>query len=213
MPSPNHGDLDSALLQIAEIRAQISRARSFRGYRAATVAATGVFAVISALIQSIVVPSPSTTPGAFVLLWVIAASCALLVTAWELARNYHYLPTPVSAQNTIAAVESFLPCLIAGGIITALLSRNRLDAAWMLPGLWAIFFSQGVFAARKLLPNPIFWVGVWYLLAGAFWLAVPTAEWALSPWSMGGTFGIGQFIAAFVMYYTLERTNDIHDAE
>ena len=78
----------------------------------------------------------------------------------------------------------------------------------MLPGLWAILFSLGVFASFRLLPRPTYWVGVYYLMAGACCLAWAQGEAAFSPWAMGLTFGIGQFLAAAILYWNLERDHE-----
>jgi hypothetical protein len=75
----------------------------------------------------------------------------------------------------------------------------------MLPGLWAICFSLGVFASCRLLPRPVFWVGVHYLVSGTIVLAIGNGTYALSPWLMAGTFGVGQLLAAGILYYSLER--------
>jgi len=76
-----------------------------------------------------------------------------------------------------------------------------MDAA----GLWAMLFSLGIFASFRLLPRATFWVAVYYLMASAFCLAWGQGEWAYSPWAMGLTFGVGQLLAAAVLYWTLER--------
>ena len=75
----------------------------------------------------------------------------------------------------------------------------------MLPGLWQILFGLGIFASCRLLPRPIFWVAVFYLGTGLALLAVAHGESALSPWWMGLPFGVGQMLAAIVLYCTLER--------
>ncbi len=78
----------------------------------------------------------------------------------------------------------------------------------MLPGLWSVLFSLGVFASYRLLPRATFWVAVWYLAAGAACLAWAQADAALSPWAMGVPFGVGQSVAAAILYWTLERSHD-----
>jgi len=75
----------------------------------------------------------------------------------------------------------------------------------MLPGLWAILFGLGVFASSQLLPRPTFWIGVHYLASGTICLVLGGGAAALSPWMMAGTFGLGQLLAALILYYTLER--------
>jgi hypothetical protein len=71
----------------------------------------------------------------------------------------------------------------------------------MLPGLWELIFSLGVFASCRFLPRQMFGVGVWYLAAGLFCLAAGAAAHALSPWMMGIPFGIGQILVAAVLQF------------
>jgi hypothetical protein len=47
----------------------------------------------------------------------------------------------------------------------------------------------------------MFAVGVWYLAAGLFCLTVGSATRALSPWSMGIPFGVGQLLVAAVLQF------------
>ncbi len=65
-----------------------------------------------------------------------------------------------------AAVEQFLPCVVVGLLLTVVLMRVAPQDAWMLPGMWAVIFSLGVFASCRFLPRQMFAVGAWYLAAG-----------------------------------------------
>jgi hypothetical protein len=78
----------------------------------------------------------------------------------------------------------------------------------MLPGLWQVIYSLGIFASCRLLPRSMFGVAVFYLLAGLCTLALAQGERALNPWAMGLPFSVGQLLAATVLYRTLERDHD-----
>ena len=58
----------------------------------------------------------------------------------------------------------------------------------MLPGIWQIIFSLGVFSSCRFLPRPMVAAGVWYLLTGLICLSLGDTR-ALSPWAMGIPFG------------------------
>jgi hypothetical protein len=58
-----------------------------------------------------------------------------------------------------------------------------------------------------LLPRATFWVGVYYMLAGLVVLVWAREEWAFSPLAMALPFGLGQFLAAGILYWTLERNH------
>jgi hypothetical protein len=112
-------------------------------------------------------------------------------------------------EITWLAVEQFVPCLAAGALLTVVLVRSAPESLWMLPGLWQILFSLGVFASCRLLPRATFGVAVFYLAAGLTCLALARGEAALSPWAMGVPFGVGQWLAAGVLYSTLECRDDL----
>jgi hypothetical protein len=78
----------------------------------------------------------------------------------------------------------------------------------MLPGLWSIFFSLGIFASYRLLPKATFWIGVFYMMAGILGLLWARDAFAFSPWAMGLSFGVGQLASAAILYWTLERNSD-----
>jgi hypothetical protein len=101
---------------------------------------------------------------------------------------------------------------VAGATVTYVIVKFAREQVWMLPGLWAVIFSLGVFASRRLLPAATFWVAAFYLLAGLAMLA-RGQEHALSPWFMGGTFGAGQFLAAGILYWCLERDHHVEEQQ
>jgi len=98
-----------------------------------------------------------------------------------------------------SAVEQFLPALAVGMLLTVVLMRCAPQVLWMLPGLWAISFSLGIFASCRFLPRPMFAVGLWYLAAGLVCLVVESGPRELSPWAMGIAFGAGQLLVALVL--------------
>jgi hypothetical protein len=111
-------------------------------------------------------------------------------------------------QVTWMAIGQFVPCLVAAAAVTLVIVRVAPLSAWLLPGLWQVFFSQGVFASCRLLPRPAFAVGVFYLGAGIVTLLLARGPYALSPWAMALPFGMGQLLAAAVLYWTLERSRE-----
>jgi hypothetical protein len=95
--------------------------------------------------------------------------------------------------------------VVAGALTTIVIVQSAPDSGWMLPGLWGLFFSLGVFASCRLLPRPTFWIAGYYLLSGVLCLVLARGPAALSPWAMALMFGPGQLFSAAVLYWTLER--------
>ena len=54
---------------------------------------------------------------------------------------------------TMLAVDQFVPCLVAGALVTYAIGKFAGDIVWIMPGLWAVLFSLGVFASRRFLPR------------------------------------------------------------
>lgn len=199
-------ELDEALGRISDIRAQIARTQTFRGFRSATVGFSGLLGIAAAVFQSLWIPDPLAMPWMYVDLWAAVAIVSILVVAAEQTYRCRLENSPLKTHLTLLMVRQFVPCLFAGGVLTYVLPTFAPEAVWMLPGLWAILFSQGIFATCRLLPQEVFWVGVYYLVTGTFCVAWGS-QTLLAPWMMAVTFGGGQLLSAAILYYTLERTH------
>jgi hypothetical protein len=117
-------------------------------------------------------------------------------------------PSGLARQTTLFAVELFLPCVLAGAVVTLVLARFAQEAAWTLPGMWCVLFSLGLFASYRLLPRPIFLVALFYLVCGGVNLYWARGDAAFSPWAMAVPFGLGQWVTAAILYWKLERDDE-----
>jgi hypothetical protein len=201
-------DLQEALTQISEIRQQVAQSETFRGYRAAPVAFSGAVACLAAAFQYVLLPEPALNVRAYLLLWIGAALLSMLVTGLAMIWYCRRSTYPLSRHNTMLAIGQFSPSVIAGALVTFVIYQQIEPAQPLLPGLWSIFFGLGIFASYRLLPKATFWVGVFYITAGVLCLVLAREAWAFSPWAMGIPFGLGQFLSAAILYWTLERKND-----
>jgi len=192
-------DLHKALSEISAIRGQIARGAEFRGYGPTTVAATGLLAVLAAAVQTLCVPAPQRMILAYLAIWVSTAALSLLITAVETITRARRLHHGLAMQMIQSAAEQFLPAIVAGLLLTVVLLRHGPASLWMLPGLWQIVFSLGVFASCRFLPRAMFLAGIWYLCCGLMYLALGAGTGALAPWTMGLPFGIGQLLIAAVL--------------
>lgn len=219
-------NVHDALSQIADIRQQVARAQSFRGYRAATTAFTGVMAILTAGLQAMLLPEPHVkavvevaeasvsrygpvAPGDFridhyLYLWFIAAMVSLAVVGAEMWVRVRKSDSDLQRDLTAAAVEQFVPALVAGLLLTIVIVQFAFDSAWLLPGLWMILFAMGVFASRRVLPRFASVIAGFYLMAGLVVIALQK-EAGLHAWTMGAVFGIGQTAAAGMLWITERR--------
>src|SRR5947209_102502 len=114
-------ELRDALTQISEIREQMARVEVFRGYRSITVAFSGLVAFIAAILQPLLAPRPQDRVQPYLLLWLSAAVISMVAVGIEMYLRGRR--SALQARVTILAVELFLPCLIAGAMLTWVLMR------------------------------------------------------------------------------------------
>jgi len=81
---------------------------------------------------------------------------------------------------------------------------------WILPGLWQVLVSLGIFASVRSLPRSVALAGGWYFVAGFGVLLLASQSHALSPWTMGLPFVIGQWLMAAILYVASGET-DVED--
>ncbi|REK19567.1 MAG: hypothetical protein DWQ37_00420 [Planctomycetota bacterium] len=198
-------ELREALMQIAEIRRQMSKADVFRGYRSAPVAVSGLLAVCGAVVQPYVAPDPISHLATYLALWIGMAVLSVAAVAVEMGVRMHLTHDWTYLEPTRLAVEQFIPPMLAGILVTVVLVRHAPENVSLLPGLWQILFSLGIFASARLLPRPIFAVAAFYLFTGIVALLWARDGFSLEPWCMGVPFAVGQLSSAAILYWTLER--------
>jgi predicted benzoate:H+ symporter BenE len=113
------------------------------------------------------------------------------------ARRIH---STLSDAMIRMAVEQFLPSIVAGLLLTMVVLGSVPNAAWMLPGIWQVVFSLGIFSSCRFLPKPMVVAGAWYLLTGLTCIAIGNVQ-AFSPFAMGIPFGIGQLLIAVILLF------------
>jgi hypothetical protein len=200
-------DLYKALGDISSIRRLMANTTEFRGYGPATLAATGVFAMVAAVAQARWVPDPVRHLSAYLAIWISTAVLSAALTGMQMYTRTRRLHSGLSNEMLRLAVEQFLPAVAAGLLVTIVLQRYVPSAAWMLSGLWLVIFSLGVFSSCRFLPRPMIAAATWFLLTGLSALAMGGAR-ALSPWVMGISFGAGQLLVAAILQFSTSEGGD-----
>ncbi len=200
-------DLDKALADIFAIRSQIAAGTAFRGYGPAAVAATGGLALLTMLLQLLWLDDPTAHPLAFFLSW-FATACVSAALVWiemrARSRRHH---SGLADAMVHQAVEQFLPAGAAGAALAVVSWRFAPDTLWMLPGLWQVLVGLGIFASVRTLPRTVALAGAWYFVAGFVGLALASQTHALSPWTMGLPFAIGQLLMAALLHFASGDTD------
>ncbi len=203
-------DLDKALADIVAIRSQIAAGTAFRGYGPATMAATGALALVTAGLQHWLIPNPTLDPVSFFLGWGVAAALSGLIIWIEMRARSRRHHSGLADAMIYQAVEQFLPAGVAGVLLAVVMWKFAAGTLWLLPGLWQILVSLGIFASVRSLPRSVALAGAWYFVSGFAVVVLASQTHTLSPWLMGLPFVIGQSVMAGILYVA-SGDNDVED--
>jgi len=148
-------DLYKALGDISSIRRQVAHSTEFRGYGPATLAATSGFAILAAGAQALMLPNPANRIATYLAIWISTAVLSAALIGVQMVTRSHRMHSGMADEMIRMAVEQFLPAAGAGALMTIVLVRAVPSALWMLPGLWQVIFSLGIFSSCRFLPRPI----------------------------------------------------------
>jgi hypothetical protein len=193
-------DLNRALGDISSIRRQVARSTEFRGYGPATLAATGGLAILAAAAQALWLPDPVSRIRTYLAIWILTALVSSALIGAQAVTRAHRVHSGMADEMIRMAVEQFFPAAGVGALMTIVMVGFVPSVLWMLPGLWQLIFSLGVFSSCRFLPRPMVAAGVWYLLTGLICVTFADTH-ALSPWVMGIPFGAGQLLVACILFF------------
>jgi len=200
-------DLNKALGDIHSIRKQMAQATEFRGYGPITLASTGILAVVAAGAQALWLPEPAIHVAAYVGIWIWTAVVSASIVGAEMFARTRRIHSGMADEMIRMAVEQFLPAVGVGGLMTLVLVCFVPGSVWMLPGIWQVIFSLGVFSSCRFLPRPIAAAGAWYLLTGLTAISLGDNR-ALAAWVMGIPYGAGQLLVAGILLFNEKEGSD-----
>jgi hypothetical protein len=203
-------DLDKALADIFAIRSQIAAGTAFRGYGPAAVAGTGGLALLTAVAQQLWLDDPTGQPLIFFAMWAATAAISAGLIWIEMQARSHRHHSGLADAMVYQAIEQFLPVGAAGALLAVMLGKFAPETLWMLPGLWQILVSLGIFASARSLPRTVALGGAWYFVAGFGCLLLASQSHALSPWTMAAPFVVGQVLMAAILHFASGGT-DVED--
>src|SRR5579859_3911115 len=201
-------DLDKALADIFVIRSQIAAGTAFRGYGPAAVAVTGGLALMTMLMQLLWLDDPTAHPLPFFSIWAATAGVSATLIWIEMRARSRRHHSGLADAMIFQAVEQFLPAGAAGAAFAAVLWLFAPETLWLLPGLWQVLVAIGIFASVRTLPSTVAIAGAWYFVAGFTVLLLAAQSHALSPWTMGMPFVLGQVLLAALLHFASGETDD-----
>jgi hypothetical protein len=116
--------------------------------------------------------------------WLAEATVALVIGGWALARKAHAANDPILSGPARRFGLSFLPPVVAGGLLTVALYRAGVPH--LLPATWLMSYGAGVATAGAFSVRIVPVMGLCFLLVGALALLGP-ATWG--NWCMAVGFG------------------------
>ena len=202
--------LKEALSDIAEIRALLDKNQAYRGFRSLAIGISAVFVLAGSVVQLQYPDNLIQMPAKYLDIWLCVAVSSLLITAIEMIiRGRKSNEMSVWKMHGKVAI-ALLPSFVVGALVTATLvieSRTTMNVQniWLLPGLWALIYSLGLFSCCNLLHRTTRWAACYYLLAGSLYLILNWTTREIHAWHMVVIFGVGQLLLAAILYWKVER--------
>jgi len=194
-------DLNQALVDIRAIRRQMAEATEFRGYGPLTLIGTAVCAMTAGVAQAYWAPAPAERPMPYVALWLGTGVFSAALIVMQMLTRANRLHSGMADEMIRMAVAQFLPAAVAGAILPFVLLQAAPSAIWMLPGLWQIVFSLGVFASCRCLPRAMYIAGAWFLCTGLVCVSLGDAR-SLAPAMMAVPYAAGMALVAGIHHFS-----------
>ncbi|SEP96507.1 hypothetical protein SAMN05216548_10260 [Faunimonas pinastri] len=195
-------DLDKALADIVEIRSQLAYSTAFQGFGPTALGATSVLALVTASVQSFWMPDPNAAPLLYFTGWIVTALVCVAIIGAEMLARTRRRHSGLADAMIVNAVQQFVPAGVAGAFLALVVLRFAPEPAWMLPGIWQVLVSLGIFASARTLPRAVTLGGAWYFVAGFAVLMICGGSHTVSPWAMGIPFAGGQLLLAAILYFS-----------
>ena len=210
-------NIHRALSDIAEIRAQLDRTETYRGFRSLAVGVSVLVLFAGAWAESRWVGAGAEQIDRYLTIWFCVALLSAVIAGCEMMVRVRISGNQMVAKMHGSLVRHILPSLLVGFVVTLLIGAHAHEVAeggevsvsasllWALPGLWSMIYSLGLFNCRRDLPASAVWVAVYLLVVGATLLAHNWFTRELNGWQMLVSFGVGQAALGFVLFWNLER--------
>ena len=104
-------------------------------------------------VQAHSLKNPDRKIAVYLAIWIATAALSLIIISIETVMRSRRIQSGLAMEMIHSALEQFLPGIVAGFLLTGVLLRCAPQSLWMLPGLWQMLFSMGVFASCRFLPR------------------------------------------------------------
>ena len=204
-------NIHRALADIAEIRAQLDRTETYRGFRSTAVGISVIFLLTGACVETVLGVSPTVEVDRFLAIWICVAIASAVVAVSEMVIRSRVSENELVTKLHWSLILQIVPSFVVGLVLTLLVAGHALEQdesvglMWALPGIWSLVYGLGLFSCHKHLPAQTLGVAAYFMAAGALVLAVGWATREIESWQMLVTFGVGQSWLAVALFWNLER--------
>ena len=205
-------NIHRALSDIADIRAQLDRTETYRGFRSVAVGISVAIVLAGAWMEETWLAEPAANVYQYLTVWISVAIASALIAFAEMLIRARISTNELVTKMHWSLARQIAPSLLVGFVLTILIAAHELEQpanssglTWALPGVWSMIYGLGLFACYKHLPTQTLGVAVYFLSAGMVILAYSWSTRELAGWQMIASFGVGQACLAIVLFWNLER--------
>lgn len=171
---------DRAIDNLRYIRETMERAGEFTAVSGWGEVIIGVSALGAAAVAS-----RQTTPRAWLLVWLVEAVLGAIIAGFAMSRKSRTADVPILFGPGRKFVLSFLPPMLVGVVLTAVLYHEQI--VWALPGVWMLLYGTAVMTGGAFSVRIVPVMGSCFMVIGAVALYTPVA---LRDWMMAAAFGV-----------------------
>ena len=211
-----------ALSDVAEMRAQLDRTASYRGFRSLATGFSSLAVLLGAIIQTVGANAPMMQIESYLSIWLGVAIASSALAGFEMIVRGCLSNNRRVWITHRRLIGNLMPSLIVGCVLTLALANYAMEHTaavkdssliWALPGTWAMIFGLGLFTCRHEMPRMANWVAMYYMVAGMVCLLINSQVGVTfnelfnqrTAWQMVLLFGLGQSFLGLVLYWNVER--------
>ena len=214
-------NIHRALSDIAEIRAQLDRTETYRGFRSVATGVSVLFVAFGVGLEAMLIDSSAVQIDRYLMIWVGVAVASAAAGVIEMVIRSRVSGNLLVGKMHWAMARQIAPCFVVGVAVTFLIGAHAYEQSnvavdlaetakgasliWALPGLWAMIYSLGIFNCRSHLPTQALGVAIFLLFVGIVLLAYGWMTREVAGWQMLVSFGVAQLYLAIVLFWNLER--------
>lgn len=192
-------EVEQALAQIADIRAQLAASTRFRGYAPEAVGTVGAMSLAALLLELLWPESFAASDRQLVMTWGLLLAAGCLAIAVEAIVRTLREDDRMASPMLLGALRVIFPGCVIVLVVPFVVLAYAPQVAWIVPGIWQMLIGFVAFASWSSMPRRIVWPAAWYLVSGAAGLILAGRLGGLTPLMVGVPFVVGHCAIAWVL--------------